>query len=680
MHLFAIQITEANETTMRNSRTLLFLVLITGYFVLSFPLTQEGALLELYGTFHAMGITVSIADTDDPNENAAATVEYRQGSQPYRAGFPLSRISNTRFVGSLFWLEPDTVYDVRVTFSDPDGGPLDGPILQVSASTRAEINIPSANNTFIVSPTGNGTTCSLLSPCSLTEGISRAQPGDEVVLRGGVYYQGEIVLPRSGTPGAPIMIRGYSDEEAVLDGADPAFFIWTPASGGVYSTTINVEGTYLVAANGTRLYPYSDLTSLENLSWAIPGFYTVGQTLYVHLAGDADPNNAVMVFSRYNRGFDVDKDYIYFLNLTFRHYGQGSEARAIYFDNASHNLVQDSVFAINNGGITIRDVSHRNVIQDNEFYDTMFDWPWDSVKAAGNLERGGVYFGGSTSGRGNVIRRNIFHGYFDGFDVCPGEPISQTNETDVYNNLVYNMGDDGVQVDGWCSNVRLWNNTFHNVLVGISFAPTVGGPVYAIRNLIYHFGAGNTEHTGDSFKFNNNGGEKSGPIYIIHNTTDAVTPDRSGIKLSSGSSPGWTLIYARNNIWSGLNYALENNNISYPVNLDYDNLWTGNDNDLVRWNKTNYATLPIFTQATGQESQGFNLNPGFVSPQNGEYRLNSMSSLIDAGVVIPGINHDYHGLAPDIGAFESDTPTATPTDTPVPLTDEWIYLPIVFKP
>jgi hypothetical protein len=610
-----------------------------------------------------MGITVSITDMHDANENAVTTIEYRKGSEPYQAGFPLARISNTRFVGSLFWLEPGTVYDVRITFSDPDGDPLDGIILQAAASTRTEINIPSANNTFIVSPTGNGTACSLLSPCSLVEGMSRAQPGDEVVLRGGVYYQSEISLPRSGAPGAPIVIRGYSDEEAVLDGADPTPLIWTATGAGIYSTTTNLQAISLVTANGARLYPYNDLTSLQNLSWNIPGFYANGTSLYVHLAGNANPNNALILISRYNRGFDVEKDYIYFLNLTFRHYGQGSEARAIYFNNASNNLVQDSIFAINNGGITIRGESHRNVIQDNEFYDTVFDWSWDAVKAAGSLERGGVYFGAPTSGRGNIIRRNIFHDYFDGFDVCPGEPSRQTNETDVYDNLVYNTGDDGVQVDGWCSNIRLWNNTFHDVLVGISFAPIVDGPVYAIRNLIYRFGAGNNNYSGNSFKFNSNGVDRSGPIYIIHNTADAVAPDPSGLKISSASSPGWALIYARNNIWSSTSYALENENISHPVDFDYDNLWNGNNNDLVQWDSANYTILGAFTAATGQEPNGLNVNPGFASPQNGGYILNSTSSLIDAGVIIPGINQDYVGLAPDIGAFET----------------RGVYLPIVCK-
>lgn len=653
----------------------LLLISLAGCSLFSVSRTQqEGAVLELYGTFHAMGITVLIDDADDPNENAAATVEYRTGDEPYRTGFPLSRINNSRFVGSLFWLDPGNSYDVRITFHDPDGDPLSGMVLQASASTRAEIHIPTPNHSWIVSPTGSGTDCSLLAPCALSEGIHRAYPGDEVVLQGGVYYQGEITLPRSGAPDAPIVIRGERDAEVVLDGADPLPLRWTALGAGLYQTTTAIQEINLVAANGVRLYPYQDLASLQTLRHKLPGFYVDGLSLYVHLTAGGDPNHAVMVVSRYNRGFDVDQDSIYFLNLTFRHYGQGSEARAIYLDDASNNLVQDSTFALNNGGITIRDASHRNVIQDNEFYDTIFAWSWDAVKATGFLERGGVYFGGTPDGRGNVIRRNRFHDYFDGFDVCPGEPnpdepLHQTNETDVYDNVVYNVGDDGVQVDGWCSNMRLWNNTFHDVLVGISFAPTVGGPVYVIRNLIYRFGAGNSDYNGRSFKFNSSRNNKSGPIYLLHNTADAGLSDAPGIQISHGSSYGWALIYARNNTWTSKNYVLRNSSIEYPVDFDYNNLWNSNNDILVRWGDDNYSTLVAFQRATGQETNGINVNPGFLQPQAGGYALAPSSSLIDAGVLLPGINDDYIGAAPDIGVFET---------TAVALSQ--VHLPIVYTP
>ena len=133
--------------------------------------------LELYSTIHSMGVIVSIGATDDPDQNATASVEYRTGGKPYHVGFPLSRVSSTRFVGSLFWLEPGALYDVRVTILD-EGGALNCVTFEGKASTRAKITIPSPRNSQYVSPTGSGAACSVSEPCALTTGLNRAGPGD----------------------------------------------------------------------------------------------------------------------------------------------------------------------------------------------------------------------------------------------------------------------------------------------------------------------------------------------------------------------------------------------------------------------------------------------------------------------------------------------------------------------
>jgi hypothetical protein len=131
------------------------------------------ASLELYGTFHAMGVIVTLDSGDDPDGDATASVEYRpSGSGAYRTGFPLSRVEATRFAGSLFWLEPGTTYEVRVTLHDPDGGPLDTLSLTLSAATRPEISIPAANHRYVVSPSGSGTAC-----CGLPVGFTTGIPG-----------------------------------------------------------------------------------------------------------------------------------------------------------------------------------------------------------------------------------------------------------------------------------------------------------------------------------------------------------------------------------------------------------------------------------------------------------------------------------------------------------------------
>jgi len=416
---------------------------------------------------------------------------------------------------------------------------------------------------------------------------------------------------------------------------------------------VNVAGTHLVTANGQRLFPYDDLNNLQNLSrGGTPGFYPDDTYLYVHLSGNADPNDATMIVSRYNHAFYSEQDYIYFLDLTFRHYGQGSWPKTIYLNNASDNLVQGCVFAINDIGIGIKRYSHRNVIQDNEFYDTTFDWPWEDVKDVGDLEDGGVVFYDPATGRGNVIRRNVFHDDFDGLGICPSWTAATTNETDVYENLVYNMGDDGVETDGRCSNVRIWSNTFHDVLMGISLAPVYTGPVYVIRNLIYRTGVGNNDYTGSPFKFNSGFG-RSGPMYLFHNTSDAALPGNNGIYIKA---PGtWETIYARNNIWSGTEYALNNYNETQPIDFDYDDLYTTNPEKFVYWGSgsdQHMHDLPTFRSLTGQEPHGINVEPGFVDPSAGDYALSSNSGLIDAGVTISGINDGHAGSAPDMGAFE----------------------------
>ncbi|MBN1475426.1 right-handed parallel beta-helix repeat-containing protein [Candidatus Sumerlaeota bacterium] len=623
---------------------------------LTIPLIHsQAATLELCGTFNSMGVIVTLEGTDDPDRDAAADVEWRTGVEPYRAGFPLTRVADTRFVGSLFWLEPDTACDVRVTLSDPDGGPIDGVALELTASTRAEIVIPPAVNSYHVATDGNDTEGdgSPGAPfATVARALAEAQPGDEVVLRGGVYHQGEIDIPRSGQPGAPIVIRGFTGETAVLDGGDPMTFSWIAEGGGVYRATVNAPDTYLVAADGERLYPYQSLSDLQDLVWGIPGFHASDTEVRVRLAADADPNTAEMMVSRFNHAFRVGLSHIFFLDLTLRHFGQGSYAKAIYLDGADDCLVQGCTFFMCDLGIGLKREAHRNVIQDCDFSDTVFDWPWDAVKTGSSLETGGIRLYDPMTGRGTVIRRNTFHDLFDGFGVCPGETAALTNETDVHDNLIHHCGDDGVEVDGRSSNVRLWGNTFHDVLVGISVAPVYTGPTYAIRNVIHRIGAGNSCYSGTAFKFNS-GYDTSGPIYLFHNTCDALYPGNTALDIKS---PGtWEIIVSRNNIWSGTEYALSNANTSQPLDLDHDNLFTTLPGELAWWaglSDRHLNTLAEIQSATGQEMSGFNLAPGFTDAAGEAYTLSADSEMIDRGTLIPGINDDFEGDAPDLGAHE----------------------------
>jgi parallel beta-helix repeat protein len=620
-------------------------------------LADAAATVEVVGTYHAMGIVVTLDPGDDPDQDMVATVDYRTGSDPYTAGFPLTRTRDTQLVGSLFWLEPGTSYDVRVMFVDPDGGPLDGATVSGNGATRGEIVIPPPVRSLVVSTTGSGTACTEPSPCSLDEGIAQAVAGDEIVLRGGVYQQGEISQPRSGSAGAPIVIRAHDGETPILDASDPQTFTWVHSGGGVYVTTVDVGDTHLVVANGARLYPYQSLADLQSLVWGIPGFYSTGTTLSVRLAGDADPNAAEMRVSRYNYALSVaSRDFIFIIGLTFRFYGQGSYAKAIYLNGSSDCLVRDCTFLVCDLGVGLKYGADRNTIEGNEFSDTTFSWIWESIKEGAQLETGGIrVYDSLPSGRGTVIRDNTFHDFFDGFGVCPDSDTGTTVETDVYGNLVYRAGDDGMETDGYCSNLRIWGNTFHDVLIGVSLAPVYTGPVFTVRNLIYRTGAGTSDagYTGSCFKLNSGYG-LSGVINLFHNTCHAALPGNDGLAIKSPGS--WQLLRSRNNIWAGTEYALSNANPTQPVDLDADDLYTTLPGELAWWADLpdrHLNTLAELQAATGQELAGLNEEPMFRDPATGDYGLHLASPLVDAGVLIPGINHDFQGAAPDIGAFEA---------------------------
>lgn len=83
------------------------------------------------------------------------------------------------------------------------------------------------------------------------------------------------------------------------------------------------------------------------------------------------------------------------------------------------------------------------------------------------------------------------------------------------------------------------------------------------------------------------------------------------------------------------------------------------------------ATLREFSKKTGLERHGIEVetdifenvllpdpqNPGKVYPVDGyDFRLRKGSAPIDAGTVLPNINDDYSGKAPDLGAYEYGLP------------------------
>jgi hypothetical protein len=611
-----------------------------------------------YGNLHAGGVLLSVSG--DANGNATAALEWRPAGGSFLPAQPLERIDTTHFAGSLFDLAPGMSYEARVTLADPDG--VAGSPATAAFSTRSETLAEPTLRTLYVSPSGDdgnpGT-----SPGAPLRTVQRAadlaQAGDLVLIQPGVYRE-SVSVPRSGTPTEPIVFRG-NGAGAILDGADAAIaagVTWTPAAGGTWARMTGFATGHVVTEAG-RLFRYSSLTALQGLGAGAPGgFYFDGTNLYLKFADGNAPSSHTVHVARLEDGFYVDgRAHVRIESLEIRHYGSGDYGKGVYLRYSSDCAVRSCrIHEVGSAGVWVKG-GERHLIESNEIWDTsIFAWPWEETKGSSS-ENNAITFSDDV-GRGHVVRRNTVHGTFNGIAPCGSDapPAGVTNETDVYENVLYQHTDDGFEPEGYCANLRLWGNRLQDVHMAFAVAPAAPGPLYLVRNVAWRVGNTRTSlqdgYTASAIKINSGYLEPVGPLLVYHNTflTDVPATDAVAL-LNPGES---TFIRARNNVIAGTRYALYKVN---PVawNGDGDDLYTTDASRLVSWMGQRYDTLGAF-QALGQEPNGLSAPPQLTSPASGNFEPQLGSPLIDAAVTLPGINDSYAGAGPDVGAFEWSGP------------------------
>jgi hypothetical protein len=202
-----------------------------------------------------------------------------------------------------------------------------------------------------------------------------------------------------------------------------------------------------------------------------------------------------------------------------------------------------------------------------------------------------------------------------------------------------------------------------NVLINsashpMSTQPSVGGPIYWIRNIVYHAPGGSTRMTAGS----------PGVIFY-HNTVTTET--------SAGSSAN---AHWRNNLMLGQSTvpAIFSVNTSTPYSSsDYNGFRPNPDAKAsFQWNGAAFPTLAGYARATQQDQHSITLDydvfvnvpkldrdPKTVQRlydfKDYDFRLKQDSAASDRGVVIPNVNDGFVGKAPDLGALESGQPLPT---------------------
>ncbi|HZY09445.1 MAG TPA: hypothetical protein VFE69_16925, partial [Ilumatobacteraceae bacterium] len=245
---------------------------------------------------------------------------------------------------------------------------------------------------------------------------------------------------------------------------------------------------------------------------------------------------------------------------------------------------------------------------------------------------------------------------------------------DYYNNLMDNFHDNPFEMDGSLHNVRNMRNLTINSASHVwCNQPTLGGPIYWIRNIGYHLPGGTTR------------GELTGAIF--YNNT----------MLGNTSAPASSNMHWRNNIILPENVGATLFSVTTNTNYtssDYNGFGPGPSGTQFQWNSPpfdvlsdqpapghtpvrttrSFPTLAAYSAATGQDTHSVILGYDVfvnVPPMNSEdlaqrttavplagldFSLRAGSAAIDKGTVVPQVTDGYTGAAPDLGALEFGKP------------------------
>jgi len=625
--------------------------------------TAAGRFVTEPPTLVSLGFEWAI-DGDD-NRNASVAVFYRkQGTAAWTPGLPLLRLQRERvqrgplqytapnmFAGSIFDLEPGTEYEARFVLTDPDGVQGRAETL-ASVRTRSEPRPFAGGRTFHVYPLGytgpkqepafTGLLAAFYTGSSNSDNHNtypaRVQPGDTILVHAGVYKDNRFIYGGSGL--------------------------------GTVS-----DGTYFLTESGTAEKPIA-----------------------IKAAGDGavvfDGDGAHTLF-------DVTAaNYLYFEGLTFRN-------AELVFLAGRKNIVGSRGLTITHS--RFEDIG-RGVLTDwsgsKDFYiaDNVFVGRQDAAQLIGTAGRTWQRFpefppkllsefAVKVYGSGHVVAYNAIANFHDGVDHATyGNPDGTPTpirerlpvSIDIYGNDVTNVDDNCVEADGAAHNVRIFRNRcFNQGHRALSAQPAFGGPIYFIRNLVYHAPEGGALKTSST----------PAGMVVYHNTfvtavkwfLDALSNIhfRNNLILGRTETPEIFAVQTFTN-YSTSDYNGFRPNPDAPFSFEWTSPPFAVPADYAGPRETRqFKTLQDYSRATGQDAHSVLLDydvfeqvtaPDPTSPRrlyrpaDFDFRLRAGSAAVDAGVRLFNVNDDLNGRAPDLGAYEVGRPLPHygPRPTPRP--------------
>jgi hypothetical protein len=615
----------------------------------------------------------------DANRNASVDVSFRKpGEAAWRKAMPLARlrgeqiywqnifnvVSPNMFAGSILDLEPGTEYEARFLLTDPDGvnGPAANATKVVTVRTRPEPMPAAGGKVYHVYPTKwkgpklepafEGIMCAYNYYCGAGDtapgGRPRVKPGDTVLVHAGTYayhyefyanntsinatttFEGTYYLTADGTPDKPIVIRAAGDGEVIIDGRGNFNLFNVKAGDYNYFEGLTFRNTSIAIWAGTQFIAGSKGLTVKRCR-----FEDVGMGVFTNYSGSSD---------------------FYIADSTF-----------LGRNDAKHLTGWNGQFW-----------QQFENVEGQEFPPVMKS-----------------YTGIRLYGPGHVVAHNYVADFHDGIDTDmygmpdgshaiegPAYPTRELWERrptaiDIYNNYITNAHDNTIEMDGSMHNIRVMRNMLINSASHpMSTQPSVGGPIYFIRNIVYHAPGGSTRLTAGS------------PGVFFYNNTILT-------ETSAGASAN---VHWRNNLMLGENAQAAIFNVNTNTNYsssDYNGFRPNPGAESFQWNSPpsnvpailadgssatkieprTFATLEAYAQATKQDQHSVLVDydvfmkvtkldakdlatvQRLYKAETLDFRLKSGSAAVDRGVALPNITDGFTGRAPDLGALEVDRPT-----------------------
>jgi hypothetical protein len=621
---------------------------------------RAGAIVVEPPTTTALGVEWRI--DGDSNRNASVALAWqRAGETAWHDGLPLFRLDGEEvmqgasfsyvapnmFAGSVFNLEPDTEYSIRLRLSDPDAANASIAEQIVTARTRA-IPTPAEGGMVYhvyprdwsgekLEPNFNSLLAAYNTGANSADWVNsfqpRVKPGDTILIHAGTYreertryagpnstlFDGTFYLTADGTAERPIVIKAAGDGEVIFDGAGNAVLFDMTAADYHYVEGITVRNTDVAFLLGRKRILGAIGFTLKNSR-----LEDIGRGVYTDWGGARDFYIADNVFI----GRNDPNRLMGWIGRTWQN-----------LDGFPQPLLSE--FAV-------------------KFY-----------------------------GSGHVIAYNRVENFHDGIDHAtygdpdgwPDAPVMPVSN-DIIGNDIRNVDDNCIEADAAGHNFRvIGNSCFNHAHRALSTQPALGGPVYFIRNVVYN------APEGGALKLTAN----SSGVLMYHNTLLAEAHQmgpvsnvhfRNNLVLGHGA---WPEVFSVETFtpWSSSDY-----NGFGPASSETPFAWAQPANGAAydaRGERPaqSFASLQEYAAATGHDTNSRMIDWSVFTkasapvagdptriyhPEDYDFSLVANSAAVDAGVVLPGINDDHDGAAPDLGAIEFGKPA--PSYGPRPLAQQ----------